>query len=433
MAVEYAGGVRTEAPHIEAYKLGLLEAAKQQVAKPMDLPAVQAAGLSGLQQGATGLGQQYMTGGTGVGGYAPYMQGAGQLLASAAGGTQGALEATLGLRPSADPNMQAAQQGMGAAAQTAGRLGELAQTAGIGYGNIAQGTRTLGGAAQGIAGAARGFDPSTGVSAFMNPYQQQVIDESIRQIDRQGDIARQGLAAQAVRTGAFGGTREGVQRAELDRNLAEMRNQTILGGLQSGYGQALGNAMQSFEAQQQRQLGAGQALGGIGALQSQQGMLGAGLAGQQANILGNQAQLYQGIGQGFAGLGGQTFNQDLSRLAQAGQFAGQLGAMGMQSAGLGAQSQALAQGDLNTYLALGGLQQQNAQAQLDAQRATQMQRTMMPYQQIGFLSDVYRGAPTSAMSLTGQTAPSTNPLQSAIGTAMGAIGTVGSARQAGLL
>ena len=74
----------------------------------------------------------------------------------------------------------------------------------------------------------------------MNPYQQQVIEESLRQINRQGDIARQNLQAQAVRTGAFGGTREGVQRAELERGLAEQRNAAIVGGLaQVGSGTGL--------------------------------------------------------------------------------------------------------------------------------------------------------------------------------------------------
>jgi hypothetical protein len=64
---------------------------------------------------------------------------------------------------------------------------------------------------------------------------------------------------------------------------------------------------------------------------------------------------------------------------------------------------------------LGGIEQQNAQQQLDAQRATQLQQTMAPYQQLAFLSDIYKGAPSSQMTLSAQSAPSTSPLTQAVG------------------
>lgn len=428
--ISYAGQIVREAPELEAYKIGLLKAAQAEVAKPLALPAYQATGLSGLQQQAVGLGTQYGEAGQGIGGYAPYLRGAGQTLGQAATGTAAGMQAAAGMN--VNPYFQMAQQGMGASAQTAGQLGDYARLAGMGYGNIAQGGQTLGAAGQFVGGAAQGFDPSRGIGAFMNPYQQQVIDEAIRQIDRQGDIAQQGLSAQAIRTGAFGGTREGVQRAELGRNLAEMKNQAILGGLQQGYGQALGAAQQSFEAQQARQLGAGQALGALGQAQSQQGILGSQIAGLQAGITGQQAGLQQQAAQGIGSLAATQGQLGLTQAGTLGQLGQTMGQIGGQQAGLGAQAQALAQGDLNTYLTLGGLQQQNAQAQLDAFRATQTQRALMPYQQIGFMSDIYKNVPTSSSSLTGLTAPSTSPLVSAIGTAAGAIGTIGSANKAGL-
>lgn len=423
--ISYAGQIVREAPELEAYKLGLLQAAQKQIAQPLSLPAYQTAGLQGLQQAAVGLGTQYGQAGQGVGGYAPYLQGAGQTLGQAAAGTMAGMQGAAGVN--VDPYFNLAQQGMGASAQTAGQLGQLAQLAGAGYGNIAQGTQTMGTAGQALMGSARAFDPRQGIGAFMNPYQQQVIDEAIRQINRQGDIAQQNLSAQAIRSGAFGGTREGVQRAELGRNLAEMQNQAILGGLQQGYGQALNASQQAFEAQQGRQFGVGQALGQLGQLQSQQGLMGSQIAGQQAGILGNQAQLYQQAAQGIGGLAGQQGQLGLARASTLGQLGQGLGQLGTAQAGLGAQSQALAQGDLNTYLTLGGLQQQAEQGRLDAFRATEMQKSMMPYQQLGFLSDIYKGIPSGHSTLTGMTAPSTSPLTQALGTAGAVIGSIGGA------
>ena len=50
----------------------------------------------------------------------------------------------------------------------------------------------------------------------MSPYQQQVIDTTLQDFDRQAAIGRQGIRDQAATAGAFGGGREGVQMAEYD-------------------------------------------------------------------------------------------------------------------------------------------------------------------------------------------------------------------------
>jgi hypothetical protein len=160
--------------------------------------------------------------------------------------------------------------------------------------------------------------------------------------------------------------------------------------------------------------------------------MGSQIAGQQAGIMGQQSALQQQAAQGIGSLAAQQGQLGLSQAGTLGQLGQGLGQIGGQQATLGAQAQALAQGDLNTYLTLGGMQQQNQQAQLDAFRATETQRALMPYQQLGFMSDMYKNVPTSSSTLTGLTAPSTSPLVSAIGTAAGAIGTIGSAKQAGL-
>jgi len=127
------------------------------------------------------------------------------------------------------------QQGITAAGQT----GVGAQTLGAGIGQVLQ-------AAQG-----------PNISQFYNPYQSYVLDE----INRQAAIGQQGLAAQAVNAGAFGGGREGVQRSE-----QELRRLEAIGrAQQAGFQQALGAAQQ----QQQYGLAAGQQLGQMGMQQQQ--------------------------------------------------------------------------------------------------------------------------------------------------------------------
>jgi hypothetical protein len=215
----------------------------------------------------------------------------------------------------------------------------------------------LTGAAGMLGGATQQFNQAD-AQRFMNPYQQQVIDQSLQQINRQGDIARQNLQAQAVRSGAFGGSREGIQRAELERGLADQRNQTILGGLQQGYTQALG----ASEAEKNR--------------------------------------LMQG--------------------SQAG-------------AGIASLTQQLGQGDTNFLYNLGQAQQRQSQAELDALRSSQLQQTMQPFQNLAFLSDIYKGAPSTQMTAGTVTQPAPSPFQQFAGLATGVAAGLGAGRAAGVL
>jgi len=215
----------------------------------------------------------------------------------------------------------------------------------------------LTGAAGMLGGATQQFNQAD-AQRFMNPYQQQVIDQSLQQINRQGDIARQNLQAQAVRAGAFGGSREGIQRAELERGLADQRNQTILGGLQQGYTQALG----ASEAEKNRLLQGSQAGAGIASL-----------------------------------------------------------------------TQQLGQGDTNFLYNLGQSQQRQSQAELDALRASQLQQTMQPFQNLAFLSDIYKGAPSTQMTAGTVTQPAPSPFQQFAGLATGVAAGLGAGRAAGVL
>ena len=47
---------------------------------------------------------------------------------------------------------------------------------------------------------------------YMSPYQQEVIDTTLSEYDRQAAIQRQGIGQSAIQSGAFGGGREGVAR-----------------------------------------------------------------------------------------------------------------------------------------------------------------------------------------------------------------------------
>ena len=93
------------------------------------------------------------------------------------------------------------------------------------------------------------------INQFLNPYQSYVTDE----IARQGQMAQNQLAAQAVNAGAFGGGREGVQQAELQRATQANIGQSMA----SGFQQAAGLAAQ----QQGIQQAGGQLLGALGGQQ----------------------------------------------------------------------------------------------------------------------------------------------------------------------
>ena len=84
-----------------------------------------------------------------------------------------------------------------------------------------------------------GFLQPESISRFQDPFQDQVIDVAMRELNRQADMRRAGAAQQAIRSGAFGGSREGVQRAETERGLQQVKGDTLSKLLSQGFGQAL--------------------------------------------------------------------------------------------------------------------------------------------------------------------------------------------------
>ena len=190
-------------------------------------------------------------------------------------------------------------------------------------------------ATQGIASLQAG-QQAPNISQFFNPYQSYVTDE----INRQAQMATNQLSAQAVGAGAFGGGRQGIAQAELERARLAQVGQAQAQGFQT----ALGAAQQ----QRAQQLATGQALG---------------------------------------------------------------------QAGL--QQQAMFQADINQQMQAGALQRGIGQQALEAQRQTELQRAYEPYQRIEFLKGIMTNLPTTQSTVTATTAPGSNPLAQAAGTALG--------------
>jgi len=121
---------------------------------------------------------------------------------------------------------------------------------------------------------------------FMSPYQQEVISTTLSEFDKQRQQALAQQQAQAVAGGAFGGAREGVQRAEYGAQTLQDRAALQAQLLQQGFGQAQQAAQTAFQQQTglaslQPQL-LGQQIGAMSALGQQQ-------QAQQQAILDAQA------------------------------------------------------------------------------------------------------------------------------------------------
>jgi len=103
--------------------------------------------------------------------------------------------------------------------------------------------------AQTLTGAGAGTGAGS-IASFMSPFQQQVIDASLADFDRQRAIQEQRIRDDAVTAGAFGGGREGVQLAEFGANTLRDRTALQAGLRQQGFQQAQAARQQAFADQQ---------------------------------------------------------------------------------------------------------------------------------------------------------------------------------------
>ena len=226
-----------------------------------------------------------------------------------------------------------------------------------------------------ITGGTEAFDPSTAVTDYMNPYKQSVIDEAMKQIDKQGAQAMQKMNAQAIGAGAFGGSRAGVQAAETQGNIQDARARTIANMMAQGYDKSLGAAMSGFEAEQKRNLEGGRLTGGLG--------------------------------QTVGGLG--------SKLVDAGSSYGTLGGT---SADVGRVYSAMTPADMGFMYGLGQTQRDYDQRVLDNKRREAMRGTEQALYPINYAYGALSGTPSAGVASQYTTAPAqpgTNPFIAGIG------------------
>ena len=229
-------------------------------------------------------------------------------------------------------------------------------------------TNLAGAAGVGALNAAGSFNPyQTGqfygstASDYMSPYMQNVVGVQQQEAARQAGIAGTQQQSQATKSGAFGGGRDAIMRAENARNLATQQGGIQAQGLQSAYQ----SAMDQFNREQQM------------AEQSKQFGAGFGMQGLQTAL--------QGAGQ-LGALGQQDYSQ-------------QMGITGLQNQ-MGTQQQGQVQNVLT-----GGYQDY-----LNAQQD--------PFKKLSFMSDILRGGPLSQTYSQQYTAgPSTAQTLGSLGTA----------------
>ena len=287
--------------------------------------------------------------GTGIAGYQPFLDQA---------GTQAGLGQT------------ALQTGLG--------------TVGTGLTDIGTASTTLGGVPSYITGAAGLTGPSA-YTSFQSPYQTAVRDATLSAFDDQAIARKQGISDQAVKLGAFGGGREGVQLAEYDRK-SDMDRALLQAQLnQQGFTQANQLASQAF---------------------GQQGQL----AGLQGNLASQQAGLGQqrgAIGQAQAGIGGQ-----------------QLGASQIQQQ-MAALQPSLAGQNIQQLSGIAGGDLQYRQAVEDAARQAEQMRQMEPYNRVDRFGQGLTGVMGglgSVQTQTGGSQAAPSGLSSAITSGVGAFG-----------
>ena len=197
----------------------------------------------------------------------------------------------------------------------------------------------------------------------MSPFQQQVIDATLGEFDRNKQIQEQQIRDQQAALGALGSGRAGVQLAEFGTGAARERALLQAGLLQQGFQQAQAARQQDIA----NRFGLGQAQAQIAGATQGLGAFRSGLAGQQAQ-LGAQQQALQGT--------------DISRLGQ-----------------------------------LGALNQAQAQAQLDATREATRMAAFQPQEELNRFADITTGI-MGGMRGTGTATtniPNPTPLQTALG------------------
>ena len=243
-----------------------------------------------------------------------------------------------------------------------------------GIGALGEGKTFFGPAAQYVSGGRGMYNPADYVEKYMNPYTEDVIDETEKDIERQGNVARQRASAEAVGAGAFGGSRQGIQAAEVERAILDAKSKATSDLRARNYDQALAASSGAYQQAATRDLEAGRLMGGLG----------------------------QSVGQ----LGSQYGN-----------LAGQYGSLAGTSADIGRVYSALAPADLSYMTGVGAQERDYRQQMYDTARQEYMRPTeeaLLPY---SYAYNALGGTPSASVySSTQQNyAPPTNPYVAGLG------------------
>lgn len=441
-------GVGAYQPYLDRAGLGLDDAASLMGEAAGGLRGTGAEAMRQAQMGQAGL-DASTAGSRGIAGAA-----SGALASQALAGQEGLTGAAqFGQRGAGEAAQRARASTMAAqqALTDAGRFGRGAAESGIGQ----------------LAGTTGGFDPS-GIGAFMNQYEDSAVQQALADISEAGERRRSQIGADAAAAGAFGSRRQ-LREGMLDEEILDQQTRAATQMRQAGFESAAQRAQQAFEQQQARRQSAAMGTGQLGQAGAGTSISAAGQGGQlglsaeqlaqTGSLQGAQLGL-SAAGQG-AGLGmdaaktgatlGLTAEEAAARGAIAGTglgmdalrtrmaesqgiagLGGQMAGVGMNYANLGQLGQSLSASDLDRLMTTGGLGRGIDQAQIDALRMSNLQNYSQPYQQYGFLSDIYSGVPTGSSTMQVSSMPSANPFQTAVGLGIGAYGAASGAERAGI-
>ena len=335
--------VEYDQPYAEAMRRGFLESAFGLAKTPTPVPVQQVAGLDPYEMQARALAG-------GLGGFTPYIQQGGQMMQEGLGIARQGQGALAGAQNMYGRGAGLVDQGAGLYGQGTGLVNQGAGMYGRGAGLVNQGAGLYGLGTQ-MTGEASNYYRPGAASAFYNPYEDSVVQQTLSDLKEAG--IGQGVTdrARQVGSGSFGGSRGRLMEGERSRQLAR------------GAAEAVGDIRRKgFEGARGAAMTAGQ---GLGALGGQLGSFGQGL-GQLGGQLGS-------FGSGLGQLGGQygQFGSGLSNVAgQYGNLGTGIAGLGTNFAGLGTTGQSNLLRQINAFEGLGktgrGIQNQMYGAQFDA-------------------------------------------------------------------
>ena len=159
-------------------------------------------------------------------------------------------------------------------------------------------------------------NPAAAAANMMNPYQQQVVDATIRDVGNAAQMGLNQIGAQAQGAGAFGGSRQAIAEAEALKGFNQQALDQVSRLNQQGYQQSINNA---FNAAQGLQSAGNQAFNMGNTLQQNQMMQGAMQQQMMQNLINAGKQQFAG----YVGQPQQNLNTMLSTISAQPQLSGQ--------------------------------------------------------------------------------------------------------------